>query len=1205
MATDSDDQALIPADNALPVLPYDPPSDEFSAREPDEPRSEGFTLPQVDGSTLTPQSFRQTPFADLPLYLPTLSTPVVSFDGGLNRAALEVNEKGVTCILFSYLNQAENDFIELMLNDERVVFHTVTEDEALKGTQIVLYVPSKHFISEAGNALQAFVTPLGGNTQQTKRFNIKVDIEHPGGRDPIASTWQNENLPKPIFPDDVIQFGVDSDTAGKGVPVIIDYYPVDSSAPVANRRKVRDRIRLSIGGVVVEHRVSEFEAAGTAPITIWVYANTWATVGSGVKICEYNLFDEVGNASLGFSPEQELTVRLDDGAQPLLREAYIDEAEQDPDGNDQLDADGLGGEPATIIVPVRNEGYISGDTIRVRVNGLTAEGIRIITFYDFPVVSPTIVTAKIPWPFADILPLVNGRIQLTYQRIRTGVLPRDSRGANVNIVGTPGEVGLAAPIVEAAMGGTLPDPTVNPFEVLIKTYPGQLSNDRVTLVLEGTFANGRSYYAEYSDMAGIGDIYFDLPNGPGGPIAQLEGGSLITYYKVNNRPPSRRLELSIGETQASLRAPTTRQAVPPNHVFDPLVSKANLNVTVHHHASFVLNAVVTLHFEGSKAGGSNPPIAFLIDSNWLGADLPFTIPRTIVLNNLNGSARLYYTVDAPGQPRQLISHDLVITIGSALELPEPVVLESTPIKPPSLASINPLHVLPPRPAVVTVRVTYAMLASDNVKVHIIGESGTGIGTPNIPMKPGIPDAGEEYITFTTSNVFVGANLGRKCRVFFEVTRDNAITQSRELTLEVEELPEQEFELVSIPEASGGAINTAVANNVRIDKWPFFRAGQPVWIQLLSTTNRDLRLAVGVTSAEFNAGRTLDLIPASYLSGLENNSEVAVKAWVSLDGSNSLETAKYFKVPTYVTRKGNGEIIRHITAGNGPAKIVISRDGTTACVANSRTSAISVINLATDAVRTLSTPYAFAIYRLALHPTDSRLFISAYGVAANSNILVFNISSFSFSYPYNYGAITQAICLNPTGSRVLFGPNTAYGNYALFGYNTTSNQLSTYYTGTSAPRAAIVDPQGISVFTTGVNTERFIFSSGLRTHTVVNGGVAQELAHSPLNSPLERLYVSVSAINRVEIYNTADEGLTHVKTLTGLSDPRGIAFHPTLPRAYVAELSGNRVRVIDTTTETLVGTITGFDQPDGVACTPDGQYLLVCNSGNTTVAVVSI
>ncbi|OPK02954.1 hypothetical protein BZ164_19405 [Pseudomonas veronii] len=1153
---------------------------------------------------MTPQSFRQTPFADLPLYLPTLSTPVVSFDGGLNRAALEVNEKGVTCILFSYLNQAENDFIELMLNDERVVFHTVTEDEALKGTQIVLYVPSKHFISEAGNALQAFVTPLGGNTQQTKRFNIKVDIEHPGGRDPIASTWQNENLPKPIFPDDVIQFGVDSDTAGKGVPVIIDYYPVDSSAPVANRRKVRDRIRLSIGGVVVEHRVSEFEAAGTAPITIWVYANTWATVGSGVKICEYNLFDEVGNASLGFSPEQELTVRLDDGAQPLLREAYIDEAEQDPDGNDQLDADGLGGEPATIIVPVRNEGYISGDTIRVRVNGLTAEGIRIITFYDFPVVSPTIVTAKIPWPFADILPLVNGRIQLTYQRIRTGVLPRDSRGANVNIVGTPGEVGLAAPIVEAAMGGTLPDPTVNPFEVLIKTYPGQLSNDRVTLVLEGTFANGRSYYAEYSDMAGIGDIYFDLPNGPGGPIAQLEGGSLITYYKVNNRPPSRRLELSIGETQASLRAPTTRQAVPPNHVFDPLVSKANLNVTVHHHASFVLNAVVTLHFEGSKAGGSNPPIAFLIDSNWLGADLPFTIPRTIVLNNLNGSARLYYTVDAPGQPRQLISHDLVITIGSALELPEPVVLESTPIKPPSLASINPLHVLPPRPAVVTVRVTYAMLASDNVKVHIIGESGTGIGTPNIPMKPGIPDAGEEYITFTTSNVFVGANLGRKCRVFFEVTRDNAITQSRELTLEVEELPEQEFELVSIPEASGGAINTAVANNVRIDKWPFFRAGQPVWIQLLSTTNRDLRLAVGVTSAEFNAGRTLDLIPASYLSGLENNSEVAVKAWVSLDGSNSLETAKYFKVPTYVTRKGSGEIIRHITVGNGPNQIAISRDGNTVCVLNARAYSVSVINFASGAIRTLAYNY---VYRLALHPTEPRLFLSANtGLGANYQAPVLNLSTFTFSYPFAFSySAAYAIGINPTGSRMFIGLLASGSSLAFSVFDTTSGQYVTNFGGTAGPRAIVTNPQGTAIFTTGYNTERYTLSSGVRTHTVVNGAVAQELAHTGFDAPLERLYVSVSGLNKLDIYNTENDSLTFIKSLTGLSDPRGIAFHPTRPLAYVSELAGNRVRVIDMNSETLIGTINGFDQPNGLACTPDGQYLLVCNSGNTTVAVVSI
>ena len=44
MTTVSDDQALIPANDALPVLPYDPPNDQYSTREPDEPRPEGFTL---------------------------------------------------------------------------------------------------------------------------------------------------------------------------------------------------------------------------------------------------------------------------------------------------------------------------------------------------------------------------------------------------------------------------------------------------------------------------------------------------------------------------------------------------------------------------------------------------------------------------------------------------------------------------------------------------------------------------------------------------------------------------------------------------------------------------------------------------------------------------------------------------------------------------------------------------------------------------------------------------------------------------------------------------------------------------------------------------------------------------------------------------------------------------------------------------------
>ncbi|NWD26741.1 hypothetical protein HX864_25965, partial [Pseudomonas yamanorum] len=82
-----------------------------------------------------------------------------------------------------------------------------------------------------------------------------------------------------------------------------------------------------------------------------------------------------------------------------------------------------------------------------------------------------------------------------------------------------------------------------------------------------------------------------------------------------------------------------------------------------------------------------------------------------------------------------------------------------------------LHVLPPRPEVVTIRVRYApMLPTDDIKVHIIGKPG--VGTPDIPAKPGIPNPGSDFVDFTVSSAFVAAYLseGESCQVYFDVIR---------------------------------------------------------------------------------------------------------------------------------------------------------------------------------------------------------------------------------------------------------------------------------------------------------------------------------------------------------------------------------------------------------------------------------------------------
>ncbi|WP_458372632.1 YncE family protein [Pseudomonas veronii] len=1142
------------------------------------------------------------PFSDLVVLFPTETKPVSGHDAAFNAAALTVNTNGVICLLPGYLNKAEHDFIWIEINGVRGPIHTVTQEEIDLDQLTLLFMDAGRFIDQANNTVQVFVEHLSGTTDSTRQFNYLADREPPVGRDPIVSTPYNDNMSPVRFTNPQIEdFRVITDAdISAGVKIQIGNYPLDRAEPQVHHRKEDDVIHLSIGGVIIKHTVTSFEASGNNPITITAYFGTWNQLPNGAHLVEWFVVDKAGNKSPGFSPSRMIELRVGSGVEPLLSPVHVTESDYDPESEqDFINVPDLDGD-ATIELPIRGQGYSVNDKVILTVSGLSTDGVRTEITLEYDVQSINVIRALIPLPLSFLRPLAGGRILITYKRVRPGTPDRHSEGALYNIFGDPVSQRLPPPEVQDLVNGALPEDT-NPVRIVVPHYFGQNPNDRVDLIVLGHSANGTSTYAEYTEMAGNGDVEFLLDNAF---FTALSGGYFEAHYLINRgnpRPASEKASVPVGDALEDLPAPTTLQAVAPDFTFNPLIHKANLNVRVRPHPAIVAGTELRLIFVGSAPGGSFTSPWFAVDINWEDAEIPFTVPRNIVLNNDDGTARLYYELKPISGPNRF-SLDLLIKIGTPRTLLLPQVVPTTFISD-TRVELNPTHVIAPQPQTIEIRVISDKLPRDaDIKVNIKGKSG--IGNPNIPAKPAVPEAGENYTRFELSSDFVAAYLDGEFTVSYQLIESSGTTISGDLTVEVLALPSSLLDLVTIPEASGGTINTAVANNVRIDKWPFFRAGQPVWIQLLSTTNRDLRLAVGVTSAEFNAGRTLDLIPASYLSGLENNSEVAVKAWVSLDGSNSLETAKYFKVPTYVTRKGSGEIIRHITVGNGPNQIAISRDGNTVCVLNARAYSVSVINFASGAIRTLAYNY---VYRLALHPTEPRLFLSANtGLGANYQAPVLNLSTFTFSYPFAFSySAAYAIGINPTGSRMFIGLLASGSSLAFSVFDTTSGQYVTNFGGTAGPRSIVTNPQGTAIFTTGYNTERYTLSSGVRTHTVVNGAVAQELAHTGFDAPLERLYVSVSGLNKLDIYNTENDSLTFIKSLTGLSDPRGIAFHPTRPLAYVSELAGNRVRVIDMNSETLIGTINGFDQPNGLACTPDGQYLLVCNSGNTTVAVVSI
>lgn len=289
---------------------------------------DGFTAPSPSGEPWTQETLAQTAFRFTPLYIPNL-TPIFNTDGGLNAAALVVNALGVLCVLKTWLEQAEFDFIELKLNDVTVDQHTVSKDEADNGLDIVLFIESSRLIDQANNKIQVFVTNLAGTTDQTKAFNILVDAQAPVGRDPIVSTPYNENMARVRFADPTIEaFGIITDeNAIAGVRMLIEPYPLDKSVPAVHHIKEGDVIHLSIGGVIIKHTVSASEATGAAPISIWAYFGTWQAVGAGEFIVEYFVVDLVGNHSPGFSPPHIIQSQIGGNTEPLSPAVFVVESD--------------------------------------------------------------------------------------------------------------------------------------------------------------------------------------------------------------------------------------------------------------------------------------------------------------------------------------------------------------------------------------------------------------------------------------------------------------------------------------------------------------------------------------------------------------------------------------------------------------------------------------------------------------------------------------------------------------------------------------------------------------------------------------------------------------------------------------------------------------------------------------------------------------
>jgi YVTN family beta-propeller protein len=101
------------------------------------------------------------------------------------------------------------------------------------------------------------------------------------------------------------------------------------------------------------------------------------------------------------------------------------------------------------------------------------------------------------------------------------------------------------------------------------------------------------------------------------------------------------------------------------------------------------------------------------------------------------------------------------------------------------------------------------------------------------------------------------------------------------------------------------------------------------------------------------------------------------------------------------------------------------------------------------------------------------------------------------------------------------------------------------------------------------------------------------------------YIPISGSDSVSIIDTATNivvGTTQVGGSAfggGLSVlPDGVAITPDANRVYVTNYRDNRVYIIDTETNTVVGFVSVGSTPSGIAMAPDGSVVYVANAGDT-------
>lgn len=584
------------------------------------------------------------------------------------------------------------DSASVVLEDKVVNTEYIAAPEQVN-QRVTVFVEARHLVP-GNHILKYRVTQFGQNPEFSADTDILVKLDRPGGQDQDGEIPGHSAL-KFTLPQDIIDGGVDAETAENGVPVTITPYLNMTAGDV---------IKLSWGGQRVEHTVTSGEV--DQPIEITVVEEVISAAGDSDSVglaVTFEVYDVVQNRSEDWAAEIRIVVdtknlRL---GSPIVREAV----------NNVLDLDALAGGPVKVQVWASNNrempelpapsfspeqapqfqamgretlsgpgemkaDFVLGDFIVVKLTGTTADGqevkheappYEILTLPQAP---------DIEVPNAVIRQLAQTQAAFSYELRHKDNSTSVSKKAFVSVVGEA--VRMAAPIALDAEQGAI-DPTLTNTTVQIPWDDDMAAGDQVILEWFGTRPDFSSYHPVLSphnitngEATNKPPIIFTVP---GVHLKAIEGGTLVLYFTlakvvdgtIVNRESARALELTVGEPRAELPAPLVEGVV--DGGINPDYGPTTLTVPVYR--DMAIGDEVHYVWLGSLT--SLPPDWVVVSPLTKDKPIPISIPSTAISSNDGGSVEASYWVQRVGTNRRSDSEVLTFSVGQPVALDPPVI----------------------------------------------------------------------------------------------------------------------------------------------------------------------------------------------------------------------------------------------------------------------------------------------------------------------------------------------------------------------------------------------------------------------------------------------------------------------------------------------------------------------------------------------------